>query len=297
MKYYRFIKSFGGWPLFQELLQVLRVIADRHNDTGIDEHRYSITNVATRFILDQPAVAGVIVGVRLGESEHTEDNRRMFSLVLNARDQEEIRQVLCKANRIPGDCGDEYRKPPFLTASGDLSDHLDHPTGIPTNMYGLSRKPPRGGVSFGDPCDGCHVTSGSVWEEIAGFCRAIRRGKTIYISGTTATNGKQAVAAASAIHETDEDSDTRYGILAQAQTTFILDKIEAAIKLLGGTGLADVTRTRIFVPHVDRDWEPIAREHGYRFSEFPPANTLVGSALVGADYLVEIEAEAVICPK
>ena len=77
-----------------------------------------------------------------------------------------------------------------------------------------------------------------------------------------------------------------------AQTRFILDKIEAAIGELGAD-LADVVRTRIYVKNIE-DWEPVARVHGDRFSHIRPANTLVQARLVGDEYLVEIEAEAMI---
>ena len=75
-----------------------------------------------------------------------------------------------------------------------------------------------------------------------------------------------------------------------AQAHFVIDKIEGALQSLGAT-LADVTRTRIYVRNVN-DWEPVARAHGARFAAIQPANTLVGAALVGDEYLVEIEAEA-----
>ena len=77
-----------------------------------------------------------------------------------------------------------------------------------------------------------------------------------------------------------------------AQTHFILDKIEGAIISLGGE-LKDVDRTRIFVKNI-KDWEPVARAHGERFSDIQPANTLVEADLVGEEYLVEIEAEATL---
>jgi enamine deaminase RidA (YjgF/YER057c/UK114 family) len=77
-----------------------------------------------------------------------------------------------------------------------------------------------------------------------------------------------------------------------AQTRAILDRIEAAIEQLGGR-LEDVVRTRIYVRDIAH-WETIARIHGERFAAIRPANTLVEARLVGDDYLVEIEAEAII---
>jgi enamine deaminase RidA (YjgF/YER057c/UK114 family) len=77
---------------------------------------------------------------------------------------------------------------------------------------------------------------------------------------------------------------------AGAQTTYILDKIAAALSALGGS-MADVVRTRIFVRDASR-WEPVARAHGRVFADILPANTLVGIAGLVGDYEVEIEAEA-----
>ena len=73
---------------------------------------------------------------------------------------------------------------------------------------------------------------------------------------------------------------------------FAIDKIEGALQSLGGR-LEDVVRTRVFVRHL-RDWETVARVHGERFGKILPANTLVQAGLVGDEYLVEIEAEAVV---
>jgi aryl-alcohol dehydrogenase-like predicted oxidoreductase len=104
-KYKRMIDAWGGWELFQQLLSTLRAIADKH--------RVSIANVAVRAILDRPAVAGVIVGVRLGVAEHIEDNRRVFALQLDGEDRAGIAAVQSQArdlSRIIGDCGDEYRR-------------------------------------------------------------------------------------------------------------------------------------------------------------------------------------------
>ena len=82
------------------------------------------------------------------------------------------------------------------------------------------------------------------------------------------------------------------GADAAAQTCFVLDKIQGAIESLGGK-LEDVVRTRVFVNNIN-EWEPVARMHGERFKDIKPANTLVEAKLVGAGYLVEIEADAVL---
>lgn len=284
MKYKRFVEAFGGWDLFQELLRVLRRVADRHDS--------SISNVAVRYILDQPAVAAVIIGVRPGESQHIDSNQRVHALRLTQQDTEEVRAVLLRSARIPGDCGDEYRKAPFLTASGDLSHHLSNLGSLPNKAWGLERREVTdqdGQLSQKRRRFASRVFSGTVWEETAGFCRAIRRGRRIFVSGTTATHGQMAVAGALAEGTT---ACNQFQLCAAAQMTFILDKIEASIRLLGGCGLEDVVRTRIFVPNLDRDWRPIASVHGNRFAGCPPANTLVGAALVGSSYFVEVEADA-----
>jgi aryl-alcohol dehydrogenase-like predicted oxidoreductase len=103
-KYSNMIDGWGGWALFQELLRALEPVADKH--------RVSIANVGVRYILDAPAVAGVIVGTRLGVAEHIEDNARVFGFALDADDRASIDAVLVKSRdlmKLIGDCGDEYR--------------------------------------------------------------------------------------------------------------------------------------------------------------------------------------------
>ena len=119
-------------------------------------------------------------------------------------------------------------------------------------------------------------SSGTTWEEIAGYSRAVRIGDRILVSGTTATGPNGLVG----------------GDDPAAQARYALDKIEHALQQLGGR-LADVVRTRVYVSDVAH-WEPVARVHGERFGQIRPVNTLVEAKLVGAGYLVEIEAEAVI---
>jgi enamine deaminase RidA (YjgF/YER057c/UK114 family) len=120
------------------------------------------------------------------------------------------------------------------------------------------------------------VGSGTHWEELAGYARAVRVGNRILVSGTTATGPEGVVGAGD----------------AGAQTRFILDKIETAIHQLGGA-MNDVVRTRVYVRNME-DWEVVALVHGERFDDIRPANTLVQANLVGDEYLVEIEAEAVV---
>ncbi len=103
-KYKNMIDAWGGWTLFQELLVALNQVADRH---GV-----GIANVGARWVLDRPAVAGVIVGARLGVAEHIADNARVFGFALDADDLAAIDAVLTKSRdlmQLIGDCGDEYR--------------------------------------------------------------------------------------------------------------------------------------------------------------------------------------------
>lgn len=252
MKYKRFIDIAGGWDKFQQLLQVVKNVAIKNN--------VSISNVASRFVLDQTTVGGIIVGARLGESEHIQENLRVFQFSLDDESHAALKDAASQMAPILGDCGIEYRKPPFLTASGDLSHHFETmPPPYETKLRQDGRR---------------IVLTGTVWETIAGYCRAVRRGEKIWVSGTTAIHRDRLIG----------------GQDPASQANFILDKIEGAIQSLGGS-LDDVVRTRVFVSNIEH-WEAVARVHGERFKEILPANTLVQSSLVGQDYIVEIEAEA-----
>ncbi|TKW54483.1 General stress protein 69 [Colletotrichum tanaceti] len=105
-KYYAVIRSWGGWELFQELLRVLEAVASRH---GV-----GVSNVATRWVLDFPYVGAVIVGARMGISDHTDENLASLGWSLEERDRDAIEEVLKKSRRLEmfeamGDCGGEYR--------------------------------------------------------------------------------------------------------------------------------------------------------------------------------------------
>ena len=103
-KYKKMIDAWGGWNLFQELLSTLNTIAQKHN--------VSIANVATRYILDKPAVSGVIIGARLGIVDHINNNKKVFSFSLDKSDYDAIDRICTKSNNLfetIGDCGDEYR--------------------------------------------------------------------------------------------------------------------------------------------------------------------------------------------
>lgn len=104
-KYKRMVDAWGGWSLFQALLKTLNKVASKH---GV-----SISTVAVKYILDQTAVAGSMIGVRLGLSEHIKDANAVFTLVLDDEDVNSIQEVSKKGKdllKVIGDCGDEYRR-------------------------------------------------------------------------------------------------------------------------------------------------------------------------------------------
>ena len=254
MKYKRFVDVAGGWEPYQNLLQAAKKVANKHN--------VSLANISSRYLLENPAVAAVIIGVRLGKSEHIDDNKKLLEIELSEEDLKTIKDAQKELTLVPGDCGDEYRKPPFLTASGDLSHHLENipkAFSIVKSDDGLER-----------------IFSKTEWENTASYCRAVKDGRHIWISGTTATHDNKLIG----------------GTDPAAQAHFAIDKIEGVLESFGSS-LKDVIRTRIFVKNLS-DWEFAAKAHGERFKDINPANTLVQADLVGDGYLVEIEAEAII---
>jgi enamine deaminase RidA (YjgF/YER057c/UK114 family) len=258
MKYLRFIEAAGGWEPFQGLLRAADAVARRH--------RVSIANVATRWVLDHPHVAACIVGARPGEREHRDDNLRAFGFALTEEDGAELEAAFAEMTPVPGDCGDEYRTPPFLTASGDLSHHLDSMS----QAHAPEPVPGRPAAR--------RISTGTAWEEIAGYCRAQRIGDRILVSGTTATAGASRPVA---------PGD------AAAQTTFAMDRILASVSALGGTA-GDIVRTRIYLsPEAEGQIEGVCRAHARALAGTRPVNTLVMAGLVGT-HLVEVEAEAVV---
>ena len=120
------------------------------------------------------------------------------------------------------------------------------------------------------------ISSGTPWEALAGYSRAVRVGDHVFVSGTTASAA---------------DGSLLGGDDAYQQTRQVLLKIEAALKEAGAS-LSDVVRTRVFVSSIDH-WEAAARAHGEVFGAIRPANTLVEARLV-AGRLVEIEADAIV---
>ena len=257
MKYKRFIDAAGGWPVYQGLLEALGSVAEKHN--------VSLSNVASAWVLDHDAVRATIIGARLGESEHRSDNLKALELCFDDEDRTLIAAAIGELADIPGDCGDEYRKPPFLTASGDLSHHLNAlPSVFPV-------------VEMSGPAKRTRAVSGSVWEAKAGFSRAVRDGRNICVSGTTAT--------------TPHGEPVCPGD-AEGQAIYILDKILAAIESLGGE-VADVIRTRIYLRN-SSDWEVVSGVHAHVFADVLPANTLFGGVDLIGPYDVEIEADAIV---
>lgn len=139
----------GGWQPFQALLKALAAIAAKHN--------VPLSAAATRYVLQQPGVAAVIVGWRL-DASNIEANKAVFSFVLDATDLAAIAAAQDALTSLPGDCGDEYRYPPFLTASGDLSHHLTD----------ADERAQRKEVERAIAADGrIEVSSGSPYEPIA----------------------------------------------------------------------------------------------------------------------------------
>jgi aryl-alcohol dehydrogenase-like predicted oxidoreductase/enamine deaminase RidA (YjgF/YER057c/UK114 family) len=246
MKYKRFIDAAGGWQVFQDLLHRLDHIAKK---LGV-----SVANVACRYILEEPAVGGIIIGARLGQTDHIQNNLRVFQFSLDDLSRSKIRDVLARLKPISGDCGDEYRQPPFLTASGDLSHHVE---------------------SFPLPYEPQASEEGLIIV-LDGNSHAVRRDGHIYISATNAIYGDRVIGGKDVV----------------AQFHFVVDKIEGALQSLGGR-LRDVICTNVFMRQA-ADAEAVTRAHRERFHDVRLANTLTQAEIEGEGCLVEIQAEAIV---
>ena len=237
-RYWRFIQVGGGWDAFQHVLECLQGV------------------------LDLPAVGAVTIGARVGTKEHIEDNLRIFKVSLTRKNRSDIASDLTRLDPLPGDCGDEYLRPPFLIATGEPPRHR----GTYARPYETKRGSDRRSM----------VLTGTAWEETAGFSRAVRHAGHVWISGATATHRSRLIG----------------GSDPEAQAHFVIDKIEGALQSLGGC-LEDVVSTRVYIRDTSI-WEAVARVHGERFGHILPATTMVQAGLIGDSYLVEIEAEAII---
>lgn len=121
------------------------------------------------------------------------------------------------------------------------------------------------------------VSSGAVWEDKVGYSRAVRVGNIIEVSGTAAID-RDKIISPNNVH---------------GQTKFIIQKIERALKEAGGT-LNDVVRTRIYVTDISQ-WEAVGNVHGEYFKDIKPATTMVEvKSLIDPNFLVEIEATAIL---
>jgi enamine deaminase RidA (YjgF/YER057c/UK114 family) len=122
-----------------------------------------------------------------------------------------------------------------------------------------------------------NISSGTKWEPVVGYSRAVRVGNVVHVSGTTATDGEGTLVGGDDAYE---------------QAKFALQKIEMALQQAGAS-MRDVVRTRVYITEASL-WQDVGRAPHEFFADVRPANTMVIAQLIGPEYLVEIEAEALI---
>ena len=193
MKYRRFIDQAGGWDRFQGLLEVVARVAGRLNEdypdvtlglaeekrrnphvtSGLAEGKrvagspgVSVANVACRYVLEHAAVAAVIVGARLGERSHIEDNLNLFRFSLDDEARRDLDEACAGLDPIPGDCGDEYRHPPSSpppATSATTSRIFPHLTRCSVPARPDSSRPGRPGRRWPGTAARCRAATASMW--------------------------------------------------------------------------------------------------------------------------------------